>query len=84
MMENKCLRCGYEWGGKKKLKCCPACRNYRWNETRKDVDLKRKFKKIHERERNQDSVSVYQDKEILKIILKDKLAVSGVKNLKTN
>lgn len=40
MTKNKCLRCGYEWNSKKeKLKCCPSCRNYRWKEPRRNVDL---------------------------------------------
>lgn len=41
MKKNKCLRCGYEWSSKKKLKCCPVCRNYRWNETKRDINLKK-------------------------------------------
>lgn len=34
--KHKCLRCGYEWEGKKDTKQCPACKSYRWNVPRKE------------------------------------------------
>jgi len=32
MITMKCLKCGYEWEGKKeKPKSCPKCKRYDWN-----------------------------------------------------
>lgn len=36
--KNKCLKCGYEWIGKvDKVKQCPYCKSYRWNQLAKEA-----------------------------------------------
>ena len=37
-MKRKCLKCKYEWDshGRKKPKCCPACKSYTWDQKLRD------------------------------------------------
>ena len=83
MTKNKCLRCGYEWNSEKeKFKCCPVCRNYRWNETKRDVNRNKKFQRNPlKKTKANNQISASANEGILEIIIKGKTLPTSVEKL---